>query len=47
MAAIAGAFCPNRFDITSDTRSARLAATSIGCTTAVLTASNSAIIAAA
>ncbi|KQH80804.1 hypothetical protein AO501_20235 [Mycobacterium gordonae] len=47
VAAIAGAFCPNRFDNTSDTKPERFAATSAGWTTAECTASNSATIAAA
>ncbi|SGM50191.1 Uncharacterised protein [Mycobacterium tuberculosis] len=39
-AAIAGAFCPNRFDNTNCTNALRLAATSIGCTVAARAASN-------
>ena len=42
MAAIAGAFWPNRFDITSDTKSLRLPATTAGCTVAASEDSNTA-----
>jgi hypothetical protein len=38
--AIAGAFCPSRFDVTSDTSSDRLAATTTGCTVAARADSN-------
>ncbi len=41
IAAIAGAFCPKRFENANDTKSERLAATSAGCTIAARTASNS------
>src|SRR5258708_3739086 len=41
VAAIAGAFCPNRFDITNDTKSERLPATVTGCTVAAKADSNS------
>ncbi|BCI90431.1 hypothetical protein NIIDMKKI_56370 [Mycobacterium kansasii] len=39
-AAMAGAFCPNRFDITNCTNSLRFAATTTGRTIAVRAASN-------
>ncbi|AMC48838.1 Uncharacterised protein [Mycobacterium tuberculosis] len=40
MAAIAGALNPSRFELTSDTSTARLAATIAGCTVAARAASN-------
>ncbi|RFZ37359.1 hypothetical protein DAVIS_03907 [Mycobacterium marinum] len=40
MAAIAGAFCPNRFDSTRDTKLERLTAISSGCTVAATADSN-------
>src|SRR5271167_1644317 len=39
---MAGAFSPSRFDLTSDTNCARLAATTAGCTVAANAASNAA-----